>query len=137
MHMPFSADLVCVDPNDARKIWHLAGPLIRAAIERTGLSEFADIEAQVLSGDQLLWLAISSHIEAAATTHLIKTGGKPVLIVTACSGSQMERWLPLRKRIESYAKVEGCSCVRLYGRKGWERALKDYRAEYVIMEKAL
>lgn len=130
-------DLLCVDPKNVHEIWPQAKGLIRAAIEQTDLSDFADIECSVLSGDQLLWLAISDHIEAAATTHLIKTRGKPVLIVTAVSGTLRERWLPLRHRIESYAKAECCSCVRLYGRKGWERALPDYRVEYVIMEKAL
>lgn len=132
-----TVDLVCVDPKEVHKSWPYAGGLIRAAIERTGLSEFADIEKQVLSGEQLLWLAISDHIEAAATTHLIKTRGKPVLIITACSGHQRERWLPLLSRIEHYARAEGARCVRLYGRLGWERALKDYRTEYVIMEKDL
>ena len=130
-------DLLCVDPKDVAQTWPLARELIRAAIERTDLSDFADVEKQVLAGDQLLWLALSDHVEAAATTHLIKTRGKPVLVVTAVSGSQRERWLPLRHQIENYAKAEGCSCVRLYGRKGWERELKDYRVEYVIMEKAL
>lgn len=135
--MPSTVDLVCVPPADVSKVWPLARQLIKTAIERTNLSEFSDIEAQVLSGDQLLWLALSDHVEAAATTHLVKTGGKPVLIVTACSGHQRERWLALRHRVEAYAKAEGCSCVRLYGRKGWERELKDYRVEYVIMEKVL
>ena len=135
--MSSSVDLLCVDPKNVHQIWPQARGLIRAAIEQTDLSDFADIEKDVLAGWQLLWLAISDRVEAAATTHLIKTRGKPVLIVTAVSGSQMERWLPLRNRIEHYAKAEGCSCVRLYGRKGWERVLKDYRVEYVILEKAL
>lgn len=137
MLSPSRVDLVCVDPKNVHQIWPQAKDLIRAAIEQTDLSEFADIEYDVLNGDQFLWLAISDHIEAAATTHLIKTRGKPVLIITACSGHQRERWLPLLSRIEHYARAEGARCVRLYGRKGWERALKDYRTEYVIMEKAL
>jgi hypothetical protein len=130
-------DLVCVDPKDVHQIWPLARQLIKAAIDHTGLSEFADIEAQVLSGDQLIWLALSDHIEAAATTHLIKTSGKPVLIITACSGAQRERWMPLHAEIEKYAKAEGAGCIRLYGRLGWQRVLKDYRVEHIIMEKAI
>lgn len=132
-----TVDLVCVPPADIAGAWPLASSLIRAAIERTKLSEFADIEKQVLAGDQLLWLAISDHVEAAATTHLIKTSGKPVLVVTACAGTQRERWLSLRHKIEKYAKDEGASRVRTYGRKGWERALPDYHVAYVIMEKEL
>jgi hypothetical protein len=132
---PLSVDLVCVDPKTVHEIWPQARLLIKTAIEKTGLCEFRDIEYDVMSGDQLLWLAISDHIEAAATTHLIKTAGKPVLVLTACSGAQRERWLPLFATIEKYAKAEGCKCVRIYGRKGWERALQGYRVEHVILEK--
>ena len=129
-------DLLCVDPKDVAQTWPLARELIRAAIERTDLSDFAGVEKQVLSGDQLLWLAISDRVEAAATTHLVKTRGKPVCILTACSGAQRERWLPLLAQIEKYAKDEGARCMRIYGRKGWERVLDGYRVEHVILEKA-
>jgi hypothetical protein len=127
-----SVDLLCVNPADIQKTWPLARDLIRAAIERTDLSDFADVEKDVLAGEQLLWLAISDHIEAAATTHL----SRGVCTVTACSGHQRERWLPLFAQIEKYAKNEGCK-MRIYGRKGWERVLDGYRAEYVILEKVL
>jgi hypothetical protein len=135
--MPSSVELVCVDPARVADFWPLARSHIRTAIERTDLSEFADIERDVLAGDQLLWLAWSGTLEAAATTHLIKTRGRPVLIVTACSGQQRERWLPLFAKIEEYARAEGARCVRIYGRRGWERALSGYRLEHVILEKEL
>jgi hypothetical protein len=128
-----SVDLLCVNPADIQKTWPIARDLIRAAIERTELSDFADIEKDVLAGGQLLWLAISDHVEAAATTHL----SRGVCTLTACSGHQRERWLPLFARIEKYAKDEGCSTIRIYGRKGWERVLDGYRVEHVILEKAL
>jgi hypothetical protein len=135
--MRSSADLYCVDPKTVHETWPLARELIRAAIERTDLSEFADIERDVLSGDQLLWLVVSDHIEAAVVTHLIKTRDRPVCVITACAGSQRERWLNLLAKIEAYAKAEGAKCMRLYGRKGWERALNGYRVEHFILEKAL
>src|SRR5437868_3850257 len=97
-------DLVCVDPKDVHQIWPQARQLIKTAIEHAGLSEFEPIEQQVLSGDQLLWLALSDHIEAAATTHLIKTSGKPICVLTACAGHQRERWMSLFAQIEKYAR---------------------------------
>ena len=125
-----SVDLLCVNPADIQKTWPLARDLIRAAIERTGLSDFADIEKDVLAGDQLLWLAISDRVEAAATTHL----SRGVCTLTACSGHQMERWLPLFSTIEKYAKDEGCK-MRIYGRPGWQRVLTGYHVEHVVLEK--
>lgn len=126
-------DLVCVDPEQIFDFWPHARELIKAAIDATNLSDFSDLESDVLEGKQLLWLAWSGHIEAAATTHL----SRGVCTLTACSGHQRERWLPLFDRIEKYAKDEGCSAMRLYGRRGWERVLDGYRVEHVILEKAL
>lgn len=130
-----SVDLVCVKPHDVQKVWPIARDLIRSAIERTDLSDFADIEKDVLSGDQFLWLAISDRVEAAATTHLSRN----VCTVTAVGGYQRERWLSLRAEIEKYAKEEGCHTIRAYGRKGWQRVLENdgWRVEHVILEKAL
>ena len=131
--MPSSVSLVCVDPEKIFDFWPHARPLIKAAIDRTELSDFADIESDVLEGKQLLWLAWSDHVEAAATTQLAHN----ICTLTACSGHQRERWLPLFSKIEKYAKDEGCSRMRILGRKGWERVLSGYRTEYVILEKAL
>jgi hypothetical protein len=128
-----SPDLICVDPKRIAEFWPHARQLIKTAIEKTGLSDFRDIEYDILSGDQLLWLAWSGTIEAAATTQL----SRGVCTLTACAGHHRERWLPLFERIEAYAKNEGCSCVRIFGRRGWERVLNGYRVEHVILEKAM
>lgn len=129
--MPSSVSLVCVNPENIFDVWPHARPLIKAAIDRTELSDFADIESDVLEGKQLLWLAWSDHIEAAATTHLARN----ICTLTACSGHQRERWLPLFARIEKYAKDEGCSRMRIWGRPGWQRVLDGYHVEHVVLEK--
>ena len=49
----------------------------------------------------------------------------------------MPRWLPLIAEIENYARTEGCTRVRIYGRKGWLRALDGYEAKHIIMDKEL
>lgn len=126
--------LICIDPFRIDEIWPYARSLIKAAIERTNLSRFEDVENEILGGKQLLWLAWDGErIEAAATTQLYNE----TCILTACSGHNRERWLPLFEKIEKYAADEGCKTMRIYGRKGWERVLDGYRAEYVILEKAL
>lgn len=115
-------------------MWPHVKDKIKAAIERTGLSDFADIEAEVLSGLQLVWIAWDGKdILAAATTKL----ARGVCVLVACAGYDRERWLPLFAKIEQYAKDESCYRMRIYGRKGWERVLDGYRVEHVILEKAL
>jgi hypothetical protein len=140
--MPSSAELVCVDPKRVHEIWpHVASPL-RRAIAKTGLSAFADVERDVLSGRALLWLAVSGEgggftVEAVASTSLQQTDAGRVCIITACAGANMPRWLPLISNIEAYAKEEGCSCVRIFGRKGWLRVLDGFRGKHVVLDKEL
>lgn len=135
--MPYSAELICIDPARVGEFWPHVEPLIRSAIERTELSDPRDIEADILSGRSLLWLAWSGKIEAAAASQIVSVGDKKVCIITACGGSDRSRWLPLIEGIENYARQEGCACVRIYGRKGWLRVLDGYEARHVIMDKDL
>jgi hypothetical protein len=136
--MPSTAELVCVDPNRVHEIWPHVSPLLRAACIRTRLNAFADIEADILAGRSLLWLAWNGRaIEAAVATILINSEIGKVCIITVCGGSDMKRWLPLIGQIEGYARAEGCKRVRIYGRKGWLRVLEGFEGKYVIMDKEL
>jgi hypothetical protein len=132
-----TVELICADPVWVDGIWPFARPLIKSAIDRTGLSDFDEIERDVLAGNQLLWVALSGTIEAAATTKLVNVGSHKICILVACGGKQRKRWLPLFERIENYARSEGCRAMRIIGRKGWQRVLSGYNVENIILEKAL
>lgn len=131
------AELICVPPERVSEFWPHVAPLIRSAIERTELSDPNDIERDILGGASLLWLAWADGIEAAAASQVVNVGDKKVCIITACGGSNRDRWLPLIEGIENYARQIGCSCVRIYGRKGWLRVLNGYEARHVVMDKDL
>src|SRR5438045_2890293 len=122
--MPRAAELVCVDPKQVSEVWPHVSSFLRGACCRTGLNVFSDIEADILAGRSLLWVAWNGRaIESAAATILINSESGKVCIITVCGGRNMERWLPLIGQIEGYARREGCARVRIYGRKGWLRVL--------------
>jgi hypothetical protein len=136
--MRSTAELVCVDPERVHEIWPHVRHLLRAACRRTELNAFADIEADILSGRSLLWLAWNGRaIEAAAATILINSDIGRVCIVTVCGGRGMTHWLPLLGEIEAYAKREVCARMRIFGRKGWLRLLDGYTQKHIIMDKDL
>jgi hypothetical protein len=137
LDVSIDTQLVCVDPSRVGSVWPRVAPLLKAAITRTNLDRFDEIERDVLSGRGLLWLAWSDHVEAAATTILTETDAQRVCILTACGGRDMKRWLPLLETIEAYAKAEGCDRLRLFGRRGWQRMLQNYRVSNVILERNL
>jgi len=131
-------ELVCVDPARIQQIWPHLKELLREACQRTGLSAFADLEADILSGCSLVWIAWNGQaIEAAASTILTNSDLGKVCVITLCAGRGLNRWLNLVERIESYAKDEGCTRIRIFGRKGWLRVLEGYDAKHVIMDKEL
>lgn len=133
-----SVKLICVAPDRVHELWPHVSDLIHRAIRRTNLSHSQDIDFDVLNGDGLLWIAWNGRaVEAAATSSLIETDTEKICVLTACGGENMRRWIGLLGKIEDYAKAEGCSRVRIFGRKGWVRMLERYRIRNVILEKEL
>jgi hypothetical protein len=136
--MPSTVELVCVEPDQVSELWPHVSPLLKAACCRTKLNAFADIEADILAGRSLLWMAWNGRtVESAAATILINSEIGKVCIITVCGGSDMKRWLPLIEQIEAYARAEGCKRVRIYGRKGWLQLLDGFEEKHVIMDKEL
>lgn len=131
--------LACIDPAEVATYWPHARHLIRRAIEKTGLSDFAEIERETLAGHHLLWLVLGAGpvVEAAVTTQLVRVSGVKVCLIVACGGANRARWLRHLDGIEDYARQEGCAGMRIAGRKGWERALSGYRARHVVLSKQL
>ena len=107
-------------------------------MERGDLGTFDEIEDDVMAGHALLWLVWSApEIKGAAVTQIVATQISRVCVIVACGGENMRLWLPLIGKIENYARDEGCDAVRILGRKGWMRVLKDYSAPAVILERRL
>lgn len=130
-------DLVCVDPKDVSKIWPQVELLITRATEHCGNWSIGPIRADVLSGAQLLWVTWDGRqIRAAATTKLIRELKGLVCLAVACGGTD-ENWAERFAPIEEYARDEGCVSTRIQGRPGWARVFKDYKAEWVSLEKKL
>jgi hypothetical protein len=129
---------ICIDPAYVDRVWPLVSHLIRAAMRKGRISEFADVEAAVLAGTQLLWVAADRQaIWAAAVTQLSRANGEKFCTIVACGGRERARWLPLKAELEKFAKAEGCAAIRIHGRRGWAREFPDYRLTRILLEKAL
>ncbi len=119
---------ICIDPAHVARVWPLVSHLIRAAMHKGRISEFADVERAVLEGAQLLWVAADTRaIWAAAVTQLTRANGETFCTIVACGGRERARWLPLKAELEAFAKAEGCAAIRIHGRWGGAREFPDYR----------
>jgi hypothetical protein len=106
MTPPAGCHLVCVPPDKVALAWPHVRSLIFAAMQRGDLSSFGPVEASVLRGDALLWLALSCEdgdgvrIDAAAVTELHRTEWRKVCVVVACGA-------PSRLRASGRLRAQG------------------------------
>jgi hypothetical protein len=129
---------LCIDPARVHHVWPLVAHLVRAAMRKGRLSEFDDVERGVRGGRMLLWVAADPRaIWAAAVTELHVVNGEKFCTIVACGGHDRGQWLHLLDGLESHAKAEGCAAMRVYGRRGWGKLLKDYRVTRLLLEKTL
>jgi hypothetical protein len=120
------------------EVWPQAEPMLRAAIARGRISDFASVRDRVFDGAALLWIVCNGQqIEAAALTELQAIGAETFCTIVACGGRRSRAWIGLIARLEDYAKAEACRAMRLYGRRGWLRVLPDYRQIAIVAEKHL
>ncbi len=92
----------------------------------------------VLDGRALVWLAWGEgRVYSVAVTTIAVNEWRKVCEIVACGGKEMCRWLHFIERLEDYARTEGCSAMRIFGRRGWTRILASYRVKRVILEKDL
>lgn len=130
--------LLCVNPQHVELAWPAAKKYILRAIKRTDLADATEIESRILAGKSLLWLACNGMaIVGAGSTELSLANGRKYCEITAYGGDDRSVWLHLVRIIEDYAKAEGCTAVRLMGRRGWARLLKDYAVTSVVMERRI
>ena len=130
--------LICVCPSLVPEIWPLVKSCIYQGIKRGNISSFGPVEANVLSGRALLWVAIvDGRIKASAVTEINQTEWRKVCEIISCGGKGMKDWVGLIEGLEKHARIENCSAMRIVGRRGWQRVLRDYRLRRVILEKEL
>lgn len=126
--------LLCVPPWQVDEFWPVASRFVNAAARRAHLRTIEDLKTGVHSGLALLWIAMDGHrVLGAGVTERHKDS----CWIIAWGADDQEKCAPLLETIEQFAKREGCKSVRLCGRPGWARTLKDYRTKAVVLEKGL
>lgn len=130
---------LCVDPAQVHKVWPLVWHLIRAAMNKGGGCDFAEMERSILAGEKLLWVAADeATLWAAVITGLHIQQDHKFCMIWAAGGHERERWHSIMKvAIEKFAKDEGCKTIRISGRRGWAREFPEYKLISVVLEKVI
>jgi hypothetical protein len=114
------------------EVWDEVRPLIQRALDRGSEYDINDILLGLSKTEMQLWTCETDHIQAALITSL----QDDFCLLLAIGGDNMTTWKHWIPAVESWAKAKGCREMRIYGRRGWSKAL-GYRIEFTKMSKAL
>jgi len=132
------ADLVLVPQERVAGVFPIVLPLLKPALDWSGECGAAALQDRLLSGIYRLWLCHEGAGPiAAAVTEIVTTIRGPVCVLVLCGGSERHKWMGLLDEIETWAAMQGCKELRIYGRPGWTRVLPDYQVERVVLTKDL
>jgi hypothetical protein len=130
---------VRVPPARIGEFLPIALPLIERATARCGDWTADEVVRALCDERMLLWFVLDDgRIMGIAVTEVVAAPATGrVCSIVLCAGAQVKRWIHLKRAIEAYARAQGCTRMRLSGRRGWARLFPDYRQPYVTLEKAL
>ena len=122
-----------LSPDNILKFWNLIEPQIsRAAAYGDGELTPTDICRLALNNLAQIWATVDDNEElcCVTVTQIMNTENKKhlqIVSLTVVKGT-VKQMQDQFHTLEDYAKQQGCSSLRAWGRKGWERKLKSLKS---------
>lgn len=115
--------------------WQRCAPFIQRAVERTdGAFDIEYVREGVLSGDAQLWPGQNSAVVTRIETH---PSGLKACLLWLAGGDDLAELKKLETAISAWAKRMGCERMEIIGRRGWLKALSDYREGSTVLVRDL
>lgn len=140
-------DLVRIPKEKIDEVWILVREYIRNALIYSGSHHHADHYKDLLKDGKLqLWIIwdekkpnVTEQFNGLVLSQIIQRSIKKVLHLPMVTGKNRQQWQDLIVKIENFAIDQGCDCIELIARPGWQKILdkhKYYRT-HVVLEKNL
>ena len=130
---------VLIPEDEIDIFWPYVEPLLKKVQPHTeGEVEPQDFIPFLKRKEMNLWVAVQGKdLLAVLITQVIPYPRKSVLRIISAGGKDMYKWLALMPTIENYGRLNHCSYLELWGRKGWSKVLKDWKTSYHIFTKEI
>lgn len=140
-------DVVRIPKEEIDKVWILVREYIRNALIYSGSHHHADHYKDLLKDGKLqLWIiwdenktTIDEQFNGLVLSQIIQRSIKKVLHLPMVTGKNRQQWQNLIVKIENFAIDQGCDCMELIARPGWQKILDKYNyyRTHVVLEKNL
>lgn len=140
-------DIVYIPVKDIDKVWVLAKPYIDDALAYSNSHHHSEHFKDLLNKGKLqLWLlwdndknTIKEKMNGVVVSEIIKRSIKKVFHLPIVTGKNRQKWQHLIEKLEEFAKDQGCDCMELVARPGWQKILDKHKyfKTHVVLEKNL
>lgn len=123
-----------VQTDQVDQIWRFVIPLLEKAFDfADGKYSIDTIYQEIKKQTMQLWVIFDKqyHLKAICITQIIFYPTEKRLAILFMAGFDMEKWLDLIDGLFGFAKQHDCKSIEVYGRPGWEKALKKYGFEKI------
>jgi hypothetical protein len=129
-----------VRPEHIPDVWLDIKPLIDLTEDED--NDTVSVYNELISGHRHLWMVSQDEqVTAAMTTSFViyPTSGKMCRVETLAGKDFSSKLLSYLPKIEEWAKLNDCVAMDIFGRKGFEKALKPYGYDFncVLLRKRL
>ena len=117
--------------------WYEIEPFIKRVLNKIDLYYTVDnIKKSLLRAEMQLWTSLEgTQIKSVCITQIQIHPKYKFLDIVLLAG-QMDSVEHLTQ-VEQWGKSQGCTKVKITGRRGWKRLLPDYKEELIKLEKEL
>ncbi len=127
------------NPETLPELWPHALPHIERFSRETMLVSPGDLYRDVSAGDKQLWMVEGGgKVTAAVVTQVYATlKGRICCVWAAAGGCGIAELKRVLEHIEQWASGIGCVTIEVRGRRGWKRALPEFKESGVLLEKPI
>lgn len=140
-------DIIQIPQKNIDEVWSLVVQAINEALIYSGDHHHSDHYKELLKQGKLqLWIlwddnknTIQEKYNGLVITQLIIRSKKKVCHMPMVTGKNRQKWQHLIEKIENFAKDQGCDCMELIARPGWQKILDKHKyfRTHVVLEKNL
>ena len=124
--------------NNLDAVWPKVLPILTKALDRDADYSPQDIYSQVKNYEsQLMVCERAGAPEFVLVTSIVHVKNKKACSLFLAAGENARHWISYLGSVENWARQSGCDSIRLSGRPGWQKLLKDYRLKDIVLEKSL
>ena len=140
-------DWVYIPPKDINKVWVLAEKYVKDALSYSDDHHHSDhFKDLLIKGKLQLWMIWNAKAEhykdklyGIIVSEIVQKSIKKVCHISIATGKNRRKWQHLIEKLENFAKDQGCHCMELVARPGWEKILDkyNYKKTHVVLEKEI